>query len=247
MTSGLGRRTRWWVVVVFAVAMAWFEAATVYYLRVLVDRVTPYQPNPLPLRGVLGEVELVREAATLVMLLTLGMLAGATWRARLGYTAVAFGVWDILYYVFLRLMSGWPQSLFDWDILFLLPLPWWGPVLAPVCIAVLMIVWGTQASLSAGDSSTTARARTIWSLSALGIALALYVFMADALRLAGSGEDAVRNFLPTEFNWPVFCAALVLMATCLLETYPTYLLPARRYILGYGQQGGAGNTHDRGT
>jgi hypothetical protein len=84
-------------------------------------------------------------------------------------------------------------------------------------------------------------------LSALGIALALYVFMADALRLAGSGEDAVRNFLPTEFNWPVFCAALVLMATCLLETYPTYLLPARRYILGYGQQGGAGNTHDRGT
>lgn len=247
MTAGLGRRTRWWVVVVFAVAMAWFEAATVYYLRVLVDRVTPYQPNPLPLRGVLGEVELVREAATLVMLLTLGMLAGATWRARLGYTAVAFGVWDILYYVFLRLMSGWPQSLFDWDILFLLPLPWWGPVLAPVCIAVLMIVWGTQASLSAGDRLTTGRTRTIWSLSALGIALALYVFMADALRLAGNGEDAVRNFLPTEFNWPGFCAALVLMATSLLETYPTYLLPPRRYILGYGQQGGPGNTHDRGT
>lgn len=247
MSTGLRRRTRWWVVVVFAVAMAWFEAATVYYLRVLVDRVTPYQPNPLPLRGVLGEVELVREAATLVMLLTLGMLAGATWRARLGYSAVAFGVWDILYYVFLRLMSGWPQSLFDWDILFLLPLPWWGPVLAPVCIAVLMIVWGTQASLSAGDRFTTGRARTIWSLSALGIALALYVFMADALRLAGSGDDAVRNFLPTEFNWPVFSAALVLMATSLLETYPTGLLPPRRYILGYGQQGGAGNTHDRRT
>jgi hypothetical protein len=246
MTAGLGRRTRWWVVVVFAVAMAWFEAATVYYLRVLVDRVTPYQPNPLPLRGVLGEVELVREAATLVMLLTLGMLAGATWRARLGYTAIAFGVWDILYYVFLRLMSGWPQSLFDWDILFLLPLPWWGPVLAPVCIAVLMIVWGTQASLSAGDGVTTGRTRTVWSLSALGIVLALYVFMADALRLAGSGEDAVRNFLPVEFNWPVFCAALALMATSLLETYPAYRLPPRRYILGYGQQGGAGNTHDRG-
>jgi hypothetical protein len=116
-----------------------------------------------------------------------------------------------------------------------------------VCIAVLMIVWGTQASLSAGDRFTTGRARTIWSLSALGIALALYVFMADALRLAGSGEDAVRNFLPTEFNWPVFGAALVLMATSLLETYPTGLLPPRRYILGYGQQDGAGNTHDRRT
>jgi hypothetical protein len=217
MTAGLGPRARWWVVVVFAVAMAWFEAATVYYLRVLVDRVTPYQPNPLPLHGVLGEVELVREAATLVMLLTLGMLAGRTWRARLGYTAVAFGVWDILYYVFLRLMSGWPQSLFDWDILFLLPLPWWGPVLAPVCIAVLMIVWGTQASLAAGDCFSPGRSRTVWSLSGLGIALALYVFMADALRLAGSGEDAIRNFLPTEFNWTLFCAALALMAASLLE------------------------------
>jgi len=62
---------------------------------------------------------------------------------RLGYAAIAFGSWDILYYVFLRIISGWPASLFDWDILFLLPLPWWGPVLAPVCIASLMIVWGT--------------------------------------------------------------------------------------------------------
>ena len=220
MTAGMRGRAQWWIVVVFAVAMAWLEAACVYYLRVLVDRVTPYQPNPLPFRGLLGEVELVREAATLVMLLTLGMLAGRTWRARLGYAAVAFGVWDIFYYVFLRLMSGWPQSAFDWDILFLLPLPWWGPVLAPVCIAVLMIVWGTQVSQAADQSFATGRTRTIWSLSALGIALALYVFMADSLRLAGAGQDAMRDFLPTEFNWPVFCAALALMATSLLEMYP---------------------------
>ena len=56
--------------------MAWVEAASVYYLRVLVDRVEPYQANPLPIHGVLGQVELVREAATLVMLLAVGMLAG---------------------------------------------------------------------------------------------------------------------------------------------------------------------------
>ena len=74
----------------------------------------------------------MREAATLVMLLAVGMLAGADVAPRLGYTAIAFGVWDIFYYVFLRVIGGWPRSLFDWDILFLLPLPWWGPVLAPV-------------------------------------------------------------------------------------------------------------------
>jgi hypothetical protein len=75
------------------------------------------------MHGVLEPVELVREGATLVMLLTLGMLAGRTWRTRFGYSAIAFGVWDIFYYVFLKLISDWPKSVLDWDILFLLPLP----------------------------------------------------------------------------------------------------------------------------
>ena len=148
-------RTRWLIVVAFAVGMAWVEAASVYYIRALVDRIEPYQANPLPISGVLGQVELVREAATLVMLLTLGMLAGRTWPRRLGYAAIAFGAWDIFYYVFLRMMCGWPRSLFDWDILFLLPLPWWGPVLAPVCIAGLMIVWGTLATQFTDRSPAT--------------------------------------------------------------------------------------------
>ena len=132
MTRIAPRRRTLLVVLAFAVGMAWVEAASVYYIRALVDRIIPYQATPLPIHGVLGGVELVREAATLVMLLTLGMLAARSWSRRLGYTAIAFGVWDILYYVFLRLMTGWPTSLFDWAILFLLPLPWWGPVLAPV-------------------------------------------------------------------------------------------------------------------
>ena len=64
------------IVVSFAVAMAWFEAATVYYLRVMVDRVDPYQPNPLPMDGIVEQVELAREAATLFMLAAVGTLAG---------------------------------------------------------------------------------------------------------------------------------------------------------------------------
>ena len=139
---------RWCLVVLFAVAMAWVESASVYYLRVLVDRVEPYQPTPLPMQGVLGGVELAREAATLIMLATLGALAGSNLAARVSYTAIAFGVWDICYYVFLWMMGGWPRSVMDWDILFLLPLPWWGPVLAPVGIAALMIVGGTLVTQS---------------------------------------------------------------------------------------------------
>jgi hypothetical protein len=210
---------RWAVVVVFAAAMAWMESATVYYLRVLVDRIEPYQPNPLPVAGALGGVELVREAATLVMLLTVGMLAGRGWRERIGYSAIAFGVWDVLYYVFLRVMTGWPRSVLDWDILFLLPLPWWGPVIAPVSIALLMIVWGTLAT----QRPATAPPRTLrllWTLNGAGIALALYVFMADALRAARQGAD-VTAVLPETFAWGLFGIALALMAAPIAE-------PARR-------------------
>jgi len=206
-------RTRWCLVVVFAIGMAWVEAASVYYLRVLVDRLDPYQATPLPMSGVLEQIELVREAATLVMLLTIGTLAGRTRRTRLGYTALAFGVWDIFYYLFLKAMSGWPKSLLDWDVLFLLPLPWWGPVLAPVCIALLMIVWGTLVTGSTVRSAARSSASTFWwCLNGLGVALAFYVFMADSLRAVHEGMGATRTVLPTAFNWPVFVVALALMA-----------------------------------
>ena len=201
----------WLIVAVFAVAMAWLEAATVYYLRVLVDRLIPYQADPLPIRGALGPVELVREAATLVMLLTVGMLAGRTWQTRLGYSAIAFGVWDIFYYVFLKVIYDWPSSLLEWDILFLLPLPWWGPVLAPMSVAVLMIVWGTLVTQPGTGGSRHPGVAT-GVLASIGIVLALYVFMADALHVAHLGADATRAMLPDAFNWSVFAVALMLMA-----------------------------------
>jgi hypothetical protein len=209
MTNHLSDRARWTIVVIFAIAMAWVEAASVFYIRALVDRIEPYQPDPLPINGALGNVELWREAATLVMIATLGVLAGRTWRRRAGYAALVFGVWDIFYYVFLRLMTGWPRTLLDWDILFLLPLPWWGPVLAPVSIALLMIVWGTLATRARDDTSDGPFA---WALASVGIVLALAVFMIDAWRALPDGREAILQVLPTTFNWPLFSVALLLMA-----------------------------------
>lgn len=200
------------VVTGFAVAMAWLESAVVLYLRTLVNRIEPYQPNPLPIAGNLGGAELLREAATVVMLLAVGWLAGRTGRARFGYFVAAFGVWDIFYYVFLIPLTGWPHSLLDWDILFLLPLPWWGPVLAPVMIAVLMIVGG--AVLAFNDERN---GPPLWPskaslrLSGLGVAFALYVFMADAIHALQHGES-IQTMLPVTFNWPLFLVAWVLMA-----------------------------------
>ena len=207
-------RTRWAIVVAFAIAMANVEAASVLYVRTLIDRIEPYQVTPLPIDAALGNVELWREAATLVMLATIGALAGCTWRRRAGYAALAFGVWDIFYYVFLRVISGWPHTLLDWDILFLLPLPWWGPVLAPVSIALVMILWGTLATQSRDEAT---RARWTWGLAGIGIVLALAVFMIDAWRALPGGRDAVLRVLPTTFNWAPFWVALLLIAAPLLH------------------------------
>lgn len=205
--------SRWLAVVVFALAMAWVESSLVFYLRTMLDRIEPYQPNPLPISSGFAKAELVREVATMVMLATVGWLAGRNARARFGYFMLAFGVWDIGYYVFLKPLTGWPRSLLDWDVLFLLPLPWWGPVAAPCLIAALMIVFGTLVTQFGGDTHGVWPHRGSAAACVAGMALALYVFMADAIGVVAQGEVALRQMLPARFNWPLFGVALLLIAT----------------------------------
>ena len=88
--SSRGAFSNWTIVILFAIAMAWVESAVVYYLRTHIDRIVPYQSDPLPIIGGLGPVELVRELATLIMLFTVGWLAGKTWRTRCAFPA---GAW----------------------------------------------------------------------------------------------------------------------------------------------------------
>jgi hypothetical protein len=199
-------------------AMAWVEAAVVFYLRSMIDRIEPYQHNPLPDIGGFASVELPREFATLVMLFAVGFLAGRTWRARIGYAVIAFGVWDIFYYIFLKMMCGWPHTLLDWDVLFLLPLPWWGPVIAPVLISLLMILWGTFASQFERTHTLALSNWRAWILNFAGVALALYVFMADSIAASHHGLDAIRSVLPEKFNWPAFGVALALMSAPVMQT-----------------------------
>src|SRR5436309_15962399 len=95
---------RWLTVVVFAVAMSWVAAACVYYLRLMVGRIEPYQAHPLPMDGPLGSVEPVLVPSTLVMLLAAGILAGQTCRRRFRYGAVACGVRHVRYYLDLHVV-----------------------------------------------------------------------------------------------------------------------------------------------
>ena len=115
-------------------------------------------------------------------------------------------------------MTGWPKTLADWDVLFLIPLPWWGPVWAPVSIALLMILWGTAVTQVEDPAVLRASEWRAFALAALGVVLALYVFMADAIRVADQGTAALRAMLPVRFNWPLFTMALMFMAVPVVDS-----------------------------
>lgn len=225
MKTKTGESKRWPVLILFAIAMAWLESAVVYYLRTMVNRIEPHQTNPLPVLAGVDTAEVVRELATLIMLGTVAWLAGRTARSRFGYFAIAFGVWDIFYYGFLKVLTGWPHSLLDWDVLFLIPLPWWGPVLAPMLIATLLILGGSLLMFFDEPEKPLWPGRWPIVLSALGSLLALCVFMADTLRATPRGIEAVREVLPVTFHWPLFLVALALMSIPVVDL----LLKARKH------------------
>lgn len=212
------QRGRLFAVVVFACAMAWVESATVAYLRTLLNRVEPYQQRPLPIAPLFVGTELAREAATVVMLLSVALLAGKKRRERFGYFMVAFGVWDIFYYVFLKVIVGWPHSFFDWDVLFLIPLPWWGPVLSPILISIILIIGGILMIDLDGVAIRFTPSRISWVICAAGMITALYVFMATPINDLLGDSRGIHNILPTQFNWPVFDLALMMLSAPIIDT-----------------------------
>lgn len=117
------------------------EAAVVAYLRQLLMP-GGVIPDPFILDPHILRIEVIREAATLALLLSVAVLAGARPLRRFGVFALLFGVWDLTYYIWLWVFIGWPASFADWDILFLIPAPWAGPVWAPMLISVGLIIGG---------------------------------------------------------------------------------------------------------
>lgn len=193
----------------FAVAFAFVESSVVVYLRSL------YYPDgfTFPLKMIGGHhlwVEFAREFSTIVILVAAGALAGLSRWQRFAYFLIAFGVWDIFYYVWLKVILDWPATVIDWDILFLIPIPWIGPVIAPVLISLLMIIVGCLIVRREDRGNTFRPSRTAWILSILGTALILYTFTRDT--------RATMRFQPPEsFSYGVFFFGF--LCYCAAATY----------------------------
>jgi glucan phosphoethanolaminetransferase (alkaline phosphatase superfamily) len=191
----------------YAIAMAFLEAAVIVYIRGLL-----HVTNDHVVLGPYVCMETAREAATVVMLVAVGWLAGRRPLDRWACGLFAFGLWDIFYYVWLKVLIGWPETLLGWDTLFLIPLTWWGPVLAPVLIALLVCIVAVLAvvRLERGERLEVTPLRA--GACAAGGLLALYVFMSDSLAAWLRGQADWATLRPGPFKWPLFLLALALMA-----------------------------------
>jgi hypothetical protein len=192
-------RAAW--VAAYAVAMAVVEAAVVVYLRALAPAAGPLAALQTALPQRILAIEVVREAATLVMLLAVAFLAGRSGWQRFLYFALAFGVWDLFYYIGLRVFIGWPPSLLTWDVLFLIPVPWIAPVLAPMVVSVGLIagaLWLLARQALDGQSGLP---WTSWAIALAGAALILLSFTLDS-------RDVLLHGDPPDFRWGLFAGGV---------------------------------------
>jgi hypothetical protein len=233
MNSSPDRRKTYLFLLVFAIAMGLLEAIVAVYLRKL------FYPGgfSLPVRLMsfdLTVAELVREICTLVMIVAIAFLAGKSAIQRLSVFLFSFAVWDIFYYIGLKLFLDWPSSWFTWDILFLIPVVWLGPVIAPVICSVAMIFLAVlyellyqlkrfkwfnfyEMVLLAAGSILICISFTI----DIGMLIIKGGYLHGLLSKEGSQEfnKVLSAYIPVHFHWEIFIPGMVLILASAIMVY----------------------------
>jgi hypothetical protein len=216
--------------ILLGISFGYVEAAIVVYLRTIYTpvraRLHPEVPatdlfpliTPQQLAAESASVqkllpiELVREAATLVMLAAAGLAVARNGRQWVAAFAVAMGVWDVFFYVFLKVLIGWPASFFTWDILFLIPAPWASPVLAPMLVALSMAGGGLALLKVESDGAVFHATGRHWLGLLIGASIILASFLWDVPRLVAGGT-------PHSFPWLVFAVGEVVGLATFAHAY----------------------------
>ncbi len=211
----MNRRLVW--LSLFAVAMAYLEAAVVVYLRRIYYPDDPLALFPLKVWAPSELlIELGREAATVVMIMGTASLAARGGIRVLAAFSFVFGLWDIFYYIWLKLLLGWPVTLMEWDILFLIPWAWLGPWPAPVIIAALLVAWGGLVLVFDPPCRFDGQAAV---LAGAGTILVLLSFLQPASGILGGGPEAVTAFVPEGFWWGAFTPGALLLGAGMAATF----------------------------
>ncbi|MBI2449811.1 hypothetical protein HYV49_05965 [Candidatus Pacearchaeota archaeon] len=213
------------IVGIFAAAMAFLEAVIVVYLRKI------YYPQGFnfPLTAIetwVLNVEWVREFFTIVMLICIGLLAGKTFYEKFSYFLYNFAMWDIFYYIWIKVILNWPTSLLTWDLLFLIPWPWAAPVITPIIYSVSITILALCIIHCKDKNYKIKLSKTEWTLFIVGSAIILYTFLYDYGQLIFKGGFAsgfltlatnesfsqiVFSYAPSSYNWILFVVGEILI------------------------------------
>ena len=216
--SPMSLLTRLACVGVLAVSLAYIEACVVVYLREVIAPLRKvYFPTAvdelLPLLSTqqLAEagdqyprllvVEVSREMTPIFVLLAMAWGLRRRKGDVVGFFVLGFGVWDIFYYVFLKLLLDWPASLATWDVLFLIPTAWVAPVWAPLAVAATLVLTGLAILYRTGGAPARKQPLPAWLMVAAGIGLILTSFF---LRTAEAFHKV------PQFDWAWFLAGWVI-------------------------------------
>jgi len=204
-------------ITIFAIAIGFLESAVVVYLReILYPGGFEFPLSPFPLN--LAITELFREVATLVILVTIGILTGRRFSTGFAWFMYVFAIWDIFYYVFLWLLLGWPESLMTWDVLFLIPTTWTGPVLAPILLSFTLILLAMVILIRAERGKNSRIPGKIWAGLILGSLILIFGFVLDYSQhmlthfsLFEMGQlknpevmEVATAYVPRRFPWWIF-------------------------------------------
>ena len=205
------------IVTIFSIAMGLLEGAVVIYMREILYPegfgfpLSPVQPD-------LMLTELLREVATLIMLLGIGFLAGRNASERFAWFLYAFALWDIFYYIFLWLLTGWPESMMTYDVLFLLPSTWIGPVISPLIVSLTMIAFALLILIMNRQMEDIKIPGISWLLLITGSVLLILGFIWDYSGFIMESmsikdiwtlpkEEVLKlatQYIPRKFNWFLF-------------------------------------------
>lgn len=218
-----------WPVVAFGITMAMFESAVVIYLREL------YYPAgfsfPLKLTSnTVAATEFLREFASLIMIGAVAWLAGRGFTQRFAWFLIIFAIWDIFYYIFLKALLGWPESWLTWDILFLIPVHWTGPVVAPIFVSLIMITLGVVLlRYTQLRNAPAIISKKEWWLLGTGAFVVFAAFILDysmyliknfhsqpGAQFIDTMTTLSMKYIPDYFPWTVFIAGIVLLISSIL-------------------------------
>jgi hypothetical protein len=127
---------------IFGIAMAHLEGVVVVYLRkalgMLDSESNKESIEKFPKRYL--NIEMTREAATIIMLVIVAYLTGGSWIEKGVFFLWIFAFWDLFYYLSLYILIRWPPKFTTIDVLFLIPKPWIAPVWFPIGVSGLTIL-----------------------------------------------------------------------------------------------------------